>query len=46
MSSIDWESENSLDNWLRSIEFQNEIGEILPIILGEDESEDPEGDRG
>jgi len=40
------EEEKEFNDWLNSIEFVNEDGSISPAVLTDDESEDPEGDRG
>lgn len=39
------EEEQDLNEWLNSIEFVGENGKIIPHILEEDNSDDPEGDR-
>jgi len=43
---IDKESENRFDEWLNSIEFVNKDGSKSPSLLTDDESDDPENDRG
>lgn len=43
---IDEKSEKDFSEFLESIVFVNKNGEPLPVILDEDESDDPEGDRG
>ncbi len=40
------ESENEFDLWLASISFVDNKGKVLPTKLEDDESSDPEGDRG
>lgn len=39
------EKEKDFNLWLNSIEFINKEGEIIPPVLTEDKSEDPEDDR-
>ena len=46
MSVMDKKSEEEFNNWLESIEFVDEDGNIIAPELTEDESDDPEGDRG
>lgn len=43
---IDVESENEFNEWLESIRFVDREGRPLPLELTEDDSPDPEGDRG
>jgi len=43
---IDKESEDNFNAWLDSIEFVDEDGLDIDYELSEDESDDPEGDRG
>jgi hypothetical protein len=38
-------SEIEFDAWLASITFVDDSGTVLPTILEDDESTDPEGDR-
>ncbi len=38
-------SELEFNTWLESIEFADGSGRVLPLLLAEDESDDPEGDR-
>ena len=37
--------EAEFNAWLDSIEFVDKDGKIIPAILTDDESDDPEGDR-
>lgn len=37
--------ELEFNEWLESIEFVDDTGKIMPAILTEDKSDDPEGDR-
>ena len=43
---IDEESELAFNDWLESISFVDEKGNVLPVILEKDTSPDPELDRG
>lgn len=43
---IDKEREEEFNEWLESIRFVDREGDILPVELTEDESSDPENDRG
>ena len=43
--AIDEESEKDFNAWLNSIEFVDKDGKIIPPVLTDDESDDPEGDR-
>jgi hypothetical protein len=43
---IDQASEEEYINWLESIAFVDERGRELPVVLKDDDSPDPEGDRG
>jgi hypothetical protein len=45
MSSPDARSESNFNNWLDSINFIDEDGDIVPHELLDDDSPDPEGDR-
>ncbi len=38
-------SEKDFGEWLNSIEFIDEEGIVSPLILEDDDSDDPEGDR-
>lgn len=38
--------DQEFNEWLESISFVDEEGTVLPVELQEDDSEDPEGDRG
>ncbi len=38
-------SEERFNEWLESIHYVDREGNILPVILTDDESPDPEGDR-
>ena len=38
--------ELEFNKWLESLEFVDDAGEVMPAILTEDKSDDPEGDRG
>lgn len=40
------ESEKDFGEWLNSIKFVDEDGNVMPTILEDDDSDDPEGDRG
>ena len=40
------ESEKDFSEWLESIKFVDENGQLLPEELTEDTSDDPENDRG
>lgn len=42
---IDIEKEKEFDEWLNSIEFIDENGNIVPPTLEPDPTPDPEGDR-
>ena len=42
---IDIIEEKKFRNWLESISFVDSAGEVIPPILEDDNSEDPEGDR-
>lgn len=46
MSVMDKKSEEKFNDWLDSIEFVDEEGKVIDFELTEDESEDPEVDRG
>ena len=46
MTYMDKKSEEEFNNWLESIEFVDDDGNIIVPELTEDESDDPEGDRG
>ena len=39
------EKEKDFQEWLKSINFVNPDGKLRPIVLTEDTSDDPEGDR-
>ena len=39
------DSEEEFNEWLQSIEFVDKAGNVLPTVLEEDDSPDPEGDR-
>jgi hypothetical protein len=39
-------SEREFNQWLDSIDFVDNTGRVVPPELTEDESSDPEGDRG
>ena len=41
----DEELDREFNAWLNSIEFVDDEGKIVPPVLTEDESDDPEGDR-
>lgn len=43
---IDEDSEKEFSEWLESITFVDEDGNVLPVILEDDDSPDPENDRG
>lgn len=43
---IDQNKEKEFDEWLESITFVNEEGELIPAELTDDDSPDPEYDRG
>ena len=43
---IDEQSEQEFNEWLESIRFVDSEGNLLPVELTPDESEDPENDRG
>jgi len=43
---IDDKSEKSFDEWMDSITFVNPDGSPADVRLMEDDSSDPEGDRG
>ncbi len=47
MTEIVPRSEEELDfnAWLASIEFVDDESKLMPTVLTDDESEDPEGDR-
>ncbi len=38
-------AEQDFNDWLESIEFVDSDGKIIPVVLGDDESEDFENDR-
>ena len=42
---IEKKNEKDFREWLRSISFVDKKGKVLPIILTEDTSPDPEHDR-
>jgi len=42
---IDEESEKNLKDWLESITFVDKDWNPLPVILTDDDSDDPENDR-
>ena len=46
MTTIDKMSEDEFNEWLNSIEFIDENGEVIEPELTEDITSDPEGDRG
>jgi len=43
---IDEESEKNFKDWLESIVIVDKYGNPLPDTLEDDDSDDPEGDRG
>lgn len=43
---IDEQSEQEFNTWLESITFVDDAGNVLPVLLTDDISDDPEGDRG
>jgi len=43
--AIEDEGEHDFNGWLDSIEFVDKRGLVVPAILTEDASSDPEGDR-
>lgn len=42
---LDETSEDTFNNWMESISFVDKNFKPLPVVLEEDESTDPEGDR-
>lgn len=42
---IDEQSEKEFNEWIESISFVNDEGNVLPVELTDDETDDPEGDR-
>ena len=44
--SQDYASEREFDAWLDSIRFIDKDGKMLPVTLEDDDSDDPENDRG
>ncbi len=42
---IDPQSEQEFNDWLESISFVDTEGNVLPVILTDDITSDPEGDR-
>ncbi len=46
VAMIDEKSEIEFSEWLESISFVDEDGNVLPVILEDDDSPDPENDRG
>lgn len=43
---IDEEKEIEFNEWLESIEFIDAEGRVISAVLEEDDSEDPDNDRG
>ena len=39
------QKEDDFNGWLDSIEFVNDDGNVVLVVLEKDESDDPEGDR-
>jgi len=46
MDYVDEKGEKKFRDWLESIVFVDKDGKPLPVILTDDESDDPENDRG
>lgn len=46
MSYLDEKKEKEFDEWLESIHIVNSEGEELEPVLTDDDSPDPEGDKG
>ena len=42
---VDEKGEKEFNDWLESIVFVDKDGRPLPVVLTEDKSDDPEGDR-
>ena len=45
LNYVDEEGEKEFSDWLESITFVDKDGRPLPVILTDDESDDPENDR-
>ena len=45
MNGIDEKGEKEFRDWLESITFVDKDWKPLPVVLTDDESDDPEGDR-
>jgi hypothetical protein len=46
MDYIDEKREEEFIKWMESITFVDKDGKPLPVVLTDDESDDPENDRG
>ena len=42
---VDEKGEKEFNDWLESITFVDKNGKPLPVVLTEDDSDDPENDR-